>query len=162
MLIAVSYVVVVLKRSPETPESISAFVYSLRGGRRWVWSAWLVAVSVLLMPQLLELLPDGTEFFGFLTVVCLMGAAITPMVRKETRRLHTTLAVIAGVLSQVCVLIICPWWLLVWLVMAILIAGAFAGFNDADGEVTPLFEGTGVLISETLCTISVYGALFFH
>lgn len=140
------------------PESVSGLVYNLSERMRWAWSGWLVAVALTLMVPLMSAL-DDVAWLGWLMVVCLIGAAVTPVFNRDTRTMHHVCGIAAGVLSQVCVACICPWWLLVWLIWFPLLAGALAAFNDA--EETPYFmDGYGVLVAECVCAVSLYGALF--
>jgi hypothetical protein len=53
----------------------------------------------------------------------------------------------AGVLSQVCVACLCPWWLLILALWLPLLAGAMAALNDAE-EMPCLMNGHSVLVAE--------------
>lgn len=146
----------------DIPSSISALVHDLPKENQWMWSAWLATISILILPSLLEAVPEEVEFLGFLTEVCLLGTSVTPLVEKETRLGHYIFAISAGILSQACVAFICPSWLLVWLIMAMLLTATFAGFNSLDEKTPSLLEGKGVFIAEVLCALSLYGCLLFH
>ena len=138
------------------PESVSGLVYNLSERMRWLWSGWLVVVALTLMVPLMTAL-DDVAWLGWLTVVCLLGAAVTPVINRDTRTMHNICGVAAGLLSQVCVACLCPWWLTVWLIWIPLMAGAMAAFNDAE---RPVFcDGKGVLVAECVCVVSLYGAL---
>ena len=139
------------------PDSISGLVYNLPSRRRWLWSGWLVAVALTLMVPLMSALGDFA-WLGWLTAVCLIGAAVTPVIHKDTRRLHNICGVAAGVLSQICVMVLCPWWLLCWFIYVPLIAGSMAAFNDSE-EMPVVCNGKGVLVSECICAVSLYGSL---
>lgn len=139
------------------PDSISGMVYSLPVRRRWLWSVWLVAVALTLMVPLMSALGD-VAWLGWMTVVCLIGAAVTPVIHKDTHRLHNICGVAAGVLSQICVMILCPWWLLCWFIYVPLIADSMAAFNDSE-EMPVVCDGKGVLVSECICAVSLYGSL---
>lgn len=139
------------------PDSISGMVYNLPERKRWVWSLWLVAVALTLMVPLMSALGD-VAWLGWLTVVCLIGAGVTPVINQETWTMHNVCGVAAGVLSQVCVACLCPWWLAVWLLWIPLIAGTMDALNDAE-EPPAVCDGKGVLVAEVLCAISLYGSL---
>lgn len=139
------------------PESVSGLVYNLSERMRWAWSGWLIAVALTLMVPLMNTLYD-VAWLGWLTVVCLIGAGVTPIVNQETRTVHNLCGVAAGVLSQVCVACLCPWWLLIWAVWLPLLAGAMAALNDAE-EMPCLMNGHSVLVAELTCAISLYGCL---
>lgn len=149
---------IVLMSRGGIPESISGLAYNLSESMRWWWSAWLIAVAASVMVPLMTAL-DDVAWLGWLTAVCLIGAAVTPVFNSDTRTIHHVCGIAAGVLSQVCVACLCPWWLLVWLIWLPLLAGAVAAFNDT--EETPYFmDGYGVLMAECTCAVSLYGALF--
>ena len=135
------------------PESISSMVYSLKKGHQWLWSVWLFIISILLMPRLLEL----TQWVGWITIACLIGVAVTPIIREETRNIHNWLGIAAGIMSQVCVAWICPWWLFLWILMVCAIALDFAdGGYDKEHEV---LRGKGVFIAEIICMVTLYAAI---
>lgn len=135
------------------PDSISAMVYELPKKWQWTWTVWLCLVAMLLMPDLAE----RCGWIGWLTVVCLCGAAVTPIIQQETRRWHNVMGVMAGWLSQLCVWFVCPWWLLVWTVMLALMMGTLGAYNDTDEPAVA--DGKGLLVAEVICAVSVFGAL---
>ena len=139
------------------PESVSGLVYNLSERMRWAWSGWLLAVALTLMVPLMGKLGD-VGWLGWLTVVCLIGAGVTPIVNSEARTMHNLCGVAAGVLSQVCVACLCPWWLLIWAIWLPLLAGAMAALNDAE-EMPCLMAGHSVFVAECTCAISLYGCL---
>ena len=139
------------------PDSISGMVYNLPLRRRWAWSGWLVAVALTLMVPLMSALGD-VAWLGWLTVVCLIGAAVTPVFRQDTRTMHNICGVAAGLLSQVCVACLCPWWLTVWLIWIPLVAGTMGALNDAE-EMPRVLGGYGVIVAEVMCAVSLYGCL---
>ena len=155
LLVAV-YVAATIWRMKALPESISAMVYELPRKWQWVWSAWLVAVAFTLMPVLLEKLPDGVEFLGFLTTIGLVGAAVTPLVQTETRKWHYILAIGAGVLSQVCVAVLSPWWLLLWFSMIGVLCVMLEWPNS---KVAKVLQGNGVFIAESVCYATLIGSV---
>jgi hypothetical protein len=150
---------VVLMSRRELPESVSGMVFGLPVHKRWLWSAWLVAVAMAVMVPLMTALDDAA-WLGWLTVVGLVGAAVTPICNGDTQRLHDVFGVSAGVLSQFCVACLCPWWLLVWLLWLPLLAGAMAALNDAK-ESPRLLGGHGVLAAELTCAVTMYGSLMY-
>jgi len=155
--LALAVVGVVLMSRRELPESISGMVFGLPVHKRWLWSAWLVAVAMTVMVPLMDALGDAA-WLGWLTVVGLAGAAVTPIINSDTLRLHDVFGVSAGVLSQFCVACLCPWWLLTWLLWLPLLAGAMAAMNDAK-DPPCLLGGHGVLAAELTCAVTLFAAL---
>ena len=131
------------------PESISSLVYALPRKWQWAWGCWLVLTAFSLAVPLIEALPELWQFLGFLTVCCLIGAAVTPIVQVETRGWHNALGVAAGVLSQLCVFVLCPWaGFLVWMLTAVVLV-----FGKAE------WWKYRVFVAEVVSVLAVYASL---
>ena len=147
-----------MERTPlaqSLPDSISAMVYLLpgRGGWRWLWSIWFIAVDVLTFAPVIEILDShGLGILGFLPMAMLGFVAVWPLFDTEHSRWHYALAIAAGITSQIYVWLISPWWLLSWLLM---LAAWIWTTKDA---ARTAFDGKGVLIAESICAVSVWGA----
>ena len=140
IIMAVLYVgaAIIIKR--EIPVSISSLVYILPEGRwRWLWTIWIWITGLLLIVPLIDALPDEWKFLGFFTIASLMFCGAIPLFIEEYNTWHNILGVAAGILSQVCVAIINPWHLTLW----ILILSAL------------LMKSKTVFISEVICFISL-------
>lgn len=140
IIMAVLYVgaAIIIKR--EIPVSISSLVYILPEGRwRWLWTIWIWITGLLLIVPLIDALPDEWKFLGFFTIASLMFCGAIPLFIEEYNTWHNILGVAAGILSQVCVVIINPWYLTLW----ILILSAL------------LMKSKTVFISEVICFISL-------
>lgn len=142
--LAVLFVGATIMRTKKIPESISAMVYSLPKSSRWIWIVWMWAVSLTLAPSLIE----KCGLVGFLTIGCLIFCGAMPLVKDEPNKMHNVFGIAAGILSQVCVAIINPWWLLLWIVLLPFIFGAMASFDDTEEPVVA--DGKGVMISECI------------
>lgn len=165
LLLAAAYVAAVIIKDRALPDSISALVYALPKGRcRWLWSLWLALVTLLMAPALtaamaaqwwMSLLVDAT-------IICLAMTAALPLLPGYHNRLHNALGIASGVLSQVCVAVVCPWWLLLWLLYALLLlVMAFPDVRWCNKIVTAL-DGKGILVAEIICSITAYGTLLTH
>ena len=138
----------------ELPGSISALVYTLSRPWQWVWIVWMWAVAFTACIPLIEVMPsDLGKGLAFLTLVCLMFVGGMPVTEKENSRAHNLFGVSAGVVSQVCVLLLCPQWLWAWLayVVCVLFVAFFPGNR--------LLSGKGVLMAEVICYITVIGSV---
>jgi len=155
LALAVGGIAVMLRGG--VPDSVSGLVYNLSDAKQWWWSVWLAAVAITVMVPMMTAL-DGFAWIGWLTSVCLIGAAVTPVIRSDTRRMHNICGIAAGILSQLCVVVLCPWWLLAWMVFVPLMAGSMAAFNDSE-DLPVVCAGKGVLVAECICAVSLYGAL---
>lgn len=131
--------------------------------RPWMWSVWLLAVVVSLLPVLVSALPDAWRCVGFLSVCCFVGVAVVPlvpMVEESRERVHMILAMSGGVLTQVCVWVISPLWLLSWFVlevfMSLLVLCNESRWSQWCAE---RLRGNGVLVLELVATATLYAAL---
>lgn len=156
VLLAVLFTGIAIRKGRGLPESVSAMVYTLPvGGYRWLWTVWLWLVAMCLAPKLMETLPEELGFVGFMMLVCLIFVGAMPLFDKENGKWHNILGISAGILSQLCVLIICPWWLLSWLLMAVIVTDAWF----VHPRIPRWYDNKGVFIAEAICTISLYGSL---
>lgn len=161
MLTAVVPLVVASVRKRQVPVSISAMVYLLpKGGWQWMWTLWLWAVAFTLAPPLIEAMPDGWRFIAALMLATLAFTAAMPLSGQENKERHYRFAIASGILSQFCVLVLNPWWLLPWLPMLALVMLVSAADNDEDG-IQKVSNGKGVFIAEVTCVLSLYAALLF-
>ena len=153
------YVGAAIWKERKLPESISAMVYVLPKTGQWLWTIWIWAITLLLAPTLFETI---TEDFGalahcFATSMMFIGAM--PLVKNETNKAHNALGISAGIFSQICVLIINPWWLMTWLVLLII------PFCDRKWYIPGLpmwMIYSRIFIIETVCSTALYGALYIH
>jgi len=151
------YVGAAIWRFRALPDSISAMVYALpEGGWRWLWSAWLAMVDILTFAPVVEILDGrGLGILGFLPMAMLMFVAAWPIFDREHYRWHNIFGTAAAVVSQVDVWLICPYWLLLWLLM---VAAVFMKGLRHTGT---YFGGKGVLFAECMCyAVLILAALF--
>lgn len=141
-------------------DSISAMVYELSRGWQWLWIVWMWAVSLLTCIPLIEVLPDDVKVLGFATLACLMLCGAMPISDKAvSRRAHNVFGILGGILSQVCVAILTPCWLLAW--AAFVAVYVYDVLTSRNWRVYPSrwYDGKGVLLAEMICTVTVSGLL---
>ena len=138
------------------PDSVSAMVYSLPHGWRYLWTAWLWAVSMLLVPSLMESLGSYWQFLGFLWCASMAFCGALPLIKGQANTIHNALGIAAGVLSQACVLVLCPWWLATWVILLVFV------LSDKFRDLTSMWYGKSCLVSESICYISLVGAILTH
>ena len=154
-LLAVSVVCTAAGWMHDIPESVSSLVYLLGKSTKWLWTAWLWAVSFTLCPSLVGAMPDMFECVGFLTILCVAMCGATPLFVKERNRIHGIFGVSACLLSQVCVALICPWSLILWLAfLYMLVDDVFIARSSRwyDGKIT--------FVAESVCALGTYVSLF--
>ena len=155
ILLVVSYVGTAILKDKALPDSISALVYILPEGRwRWLWSAWLALVTVFLTPAFVSATATA---YGLLaagaTIVCLAMVAAIPLMPGYHNKWHNGIGIAAGVLSQVCVALISPWWLMAWLLWVAVCV------RIATSKEKTVFDGKGMFIAEAVCWLSLTGCL---
>ena len=157
ILLVVLYVGTAIWNSKELPDSVSAMVYDLPRSGQWVWTVWMWAVSLLMCIPLIEVLPENLELLGFLTLWCLVMCGAMPISdNRVSRRAHNVFGILSGVLSQVCVAIVSPWWLLLWSLLAV----AWIWTTKDYGR--KALDGKGVFLAEAICLLTVAGAVLTH
>ena len=156
ILLVALYVGVTIWRKKELPPSISEMVFDLPTMWQWVWTAWLAIVDIFAAPALFEAMPENWQFVGFFFIGCLLFVAAMPLVRKSRNKAHEILAIAAGIFSQLCVGIICPWFFLMWVVFAII------PFFDKKWYMPGLpmwMIRSRLFLVEAVCAITLYGSV---
>ena len=152
ILVAVLFIGLMTLTRRELPESISDMVYWLPDRKQWIWSAWLCVVGALLFAPLTE----RCGWVGWLTEACLLGSALTPLVNVDTRKWHKWLGIATGVLSQVCVAMLCPDWLFAWAAFLFIMGSVYV---QPEGGMAKTVEHKGVFVTEVICMLSLFGSL---
>lgn len=156
ILLVALYVGVTIWRKKELPPSISEMVFDLPTMWQWVWTAWLAIVDIFAAPALFEAMPENWQFVGFFFIGSLLFVAAMPLVRKSRNKAHERLAIAAGVFSQLCVGILCPWFFLMWIVFAII------PFFDKKWYMPGLpmwMIRSRLFLVEAVCAITLYGSV---
>lgn len=157
ILLVVLYVGATIWKRRGLPESISAMVFDLPKGWQWVWGVWLWAVAFLTSIPAIEVL-DKKGFGGiaFCMLVALVFTGAIPLYDKNAQRAHYIFAISAGIISQICVLIVNPWWLLLWLLIIII---PFVDRMWWHPSVPVWMWKKGTFVAEGICYITLTGAL---
>ena len=155
ILLSFGFIIYAVIRKGVLPDSISAIVFDLK--HPWAWSIWLWAVTITLAPSLLEAMPENWQALAFLTLAFLLFTGVLPLIDKEHIRWHYILGFLAGLFSQACVWKICPWFLLLWIIMVLYVIVGIVSMNDKveDGQ----FDGKGVIIAELIAMVAVFGSV---
>ena len=157
ILLVALYVGAAIWRNRELPESISAMVQDLSKPWRWVWSVWLATITVLISPALTAAMPH--EWYGIAGHICIVLLAMTaaiPLLPGEHNKAHYICGISAGIMSQVCVILICPYWLLTWTLFLVL------PYCDRRWYVPGLpmwLIRSKVFIVEAFCSVTQIGSL---
>lgn len=105
------------------PSSMKEIAYILpEGGWRWLQSVWMAATLYTLTPKLFLVIPDRWEVCAHCFATAMTMLCILPLLKHEGNKSHQVLDVVSSVFGQICVLIINPLWLALWLVVPVLMA----------------------------------------
>lgn len=149
IVLAASFIVAASILKKQIPESISSLEFVYPHG---VWTIWLWLVTILITPSLLDAMPENWKFLGFLTIGCLMFVGAMPLIPTEHNTAHNILGVTAGILSQLCVLLINPQWLWIWSVWVVTFIIMTMNKSLSDWK-------WSVLLSEAICYASLIGSI---
>lgn len=136
----------------ELPRSVSAMAYRLPMRRRWKWILWMWLCIYTLTPALFEAVPDRLEAIPHAFATCMLLITLMPLAFRGMTNGHRALIVAAGVFSQACVAVLCPWLLLLWPAAFM----AFFMWDVGTGDIPRVFWGRGVLIAEVLCYLALF------
>lgn len=154
IVLVVLYVGITIYHTKSIPESISAMVFDLKKPWQWVWSAWLASVTVMISPALTAAMPDvWYGIAGHIFIVLLAMTAAMPLLPGYHNKAHYICGIAAGIMSQICVALICPWWLLVWCIFpaVVMLKGVY--------YTSTYFDGKGVFLAEMVCAVTACGSL---
>lgn len=149
IVLAVLFIGTAIALKKQVPESISSLEYVYPHG---LWTIWLWCVTILITPSLMDAIQEDWKFLGFLTVVCLMFVGAMPLIPTESNKVHNILGVTAGILSQLCVLIINPQWLWLWAVWAVVFVIKTLDKSLSEWK-------WSVFLAETVCFTSLIGSI---
>lgn len=143
--LALLYTGVTICLNRKLPNSISHMVFSLKRPYQFVWTLFIWSMAFGICPSLLEVM-DGSpfQFLGFLTIASLAFVGAMPLIKHDPNTAHNILAIAAGIGSQLCVLIISPWWLLLWLLFLPILLFPMR-----------CLEGKGIFVLELFCYITL-------
>lgn len=141
-----------LCRHGELPRSVSAMAYRLPRRQRYLWTLWMWVCVYMLTPALFEAVPDRLEAVPHAFATCMTFITLMPLALRDMTNGHRALIVAAGVFSQACVGVLCPWILLLWPAAFM----AFFMWDVAEGDIPRIFWGRGVLVAEVLCYATLW------
>lgn len=151
IIILLVYTVALIIKGGGVPASLSASVFSLPQGKRWIWTVVLAAVCFLCVSTYIEKTAENTQFLAFIAIAALAFVGGAPLV-KDTKdiayKVHSVAAVVCALYSQLVLVFNQPWLLLCWFPWAV------AEFIETD-----IFEKrwiTQVFWAEMVCFVSTF------
>lgn len=112
IIIAMTGVGYAIYRTKEIPESVSSIAYIMP---HWAFSVWIALTGLSTLPFILEALPSGWQWVGFLCVVGLLIVASSSYYKTEKKTLHWIGGILCAVCALIVVAIVRPWLLLLWI-----------------------------------------------
>ena len=126
IIILLGYTIALCIKGGGVPSSLSASVFDLPKGQRWIWTVMLYAVCFcVLVPfglpygvSFLDKVSENTQFLAFIAIAALAFVGAAPLVADKTDlayNVHCVAAVVCAVCSQLVLVFNQPWLLLCWL-----------------------------------------------
>ena len=91
-------------------DSVSEIAYIIP---HWAFSSWTAIVGILLMPDIMEHLPENWQWIGFFCIVGLCCVAASSYYKTEAKALHYIGGWLCGICATIVVAMTC-WNLLLW------------------------------------------------
>lgn len=113
--VMLAYTIYIIIKGRCIPQSISATVYTLDDGNKWLFTFIMFAVSFLIAPQLFQVTSSTYPILAWLTVLGLLGVGVDPLVSGERNVVHYVSAVVCGVASQAITFVLMPKALILWM-----------------------------------------------
>lgn len=112
-----AYVLCMVAVARQIPASLSQSVFYLPSAGRWLWTAIIGAVAMLIMPVLIDIVDENTRFLAFFACGGLALTAVTPLIKGNkdiSYKVHMAGAIAAVAFSQICIGINMPALLFCW------------------------------------------------
>ena len=125
IIILLGYTIALCIKGGGVPSSLSASVFDLPKGTRWIWTVVLHAVCILVLfpfglpygVSFLDKVSENTQFLAFIAIAALAFVGAAPLVADKTDlayKVHCVAAVVCAVCSQLVLVFNQPWLLLCW------------------------------------------------
>ena len=122
--ILLGYTIALCWKGDGVPSSLSASVFDLPKGQRWIWTVTLYAVCFcVLVPfgsggvSFLDKVSENTQFLAFIAIAALAFVGAAPLVADKTDlayKVHCVAAVVCAVCSQLVLVFNQPLLLFCW------------------------------------------------
>ena len=124
IIILFGYTIALCIKGGGVPSSLSASVFDLPKGQRWIWTVVLYAVCFcVLVPfgsggvSFLDKVSENTQFLAFIAIAALAFVGAAPLVADKTElayKVHCVAAVVCAVCSQFVLVFNQPCLLFCW------------------------------------------------
>lgn len=142
-------------RDGRLPDTVSDMAYRhATRSHRWHYTLWLWAATFTLTPGLFELMPEEWEGLAHAYATSVVMCGLLPLMLRSRNLSFTLFGLSAGVFSQCCVCVLCPWWMLVWTHL-----GALVAFADRRDTIPHWFVGKGIMVIEFVSWFTLASAI---
>lgn len=142
-------------RDRRLPDTVSDMAYKHNGTvMRLRYTVWLWAATFTLTPALFQFVPEEWDGLAHAYATSIVLCGLMPLLNKDRNLFFVIFGLAAGVFSQCCVVVLCPWWLLVWTHL-----GAMVAFADRHDAFPSHFVGKGVLVIEFVSWFTIASAI---
>lgn len=117
IIILLAYIVCLCYRGGGVPSSLSATVFDLPVGWKWLWTIVIYAVCFLCVPHYVEVTGENTQFLAFIAIAALAFVGAAPLVKEKadlSYKVHCGAAVVCAVCSQLVLVFNEPLLLMCW------------------------------------------------
>lgn len=116
LLLTVTYVANAIYVSGGVPVSVSAHVYESDMSQRWYYTAWMWVLSLTFAPALFLLTPYELDWAPHVLVTSLLLTSVLPLIERDGHGWHRVSTILSAATCSLCVYIVYPVWLLLWVV----------------------------------------------
>lgn len=116
LLLTVAYVANAVYLSQGVPVSVSAHVYESDMSQRWYYTAWMWLLSLTFAPALFLLTPYELDWAPHVLVTSLLLTSVLPLIERDGHEWHRAATILSAATCSLCVYIVYPVWLLLWVV----------------------------------------------
>lgn len=110
-IIAMAVLAYAIHRKGSMLDSVSEVAYIIPS---WMFTVWIAIVGIFLAPCLIDSLPLGLKWVGFLAIVGLFAVAASPYYKTDSKTLHYSGGIICFIFSTITTAIVSPLLLLLW------------------------------------------------
>lgn len=110
-VVSVLFAVIAAREAKELPDSVSSFSYIV--GTK-PFTAWAVLTAICLLYPTINAVGERFSWIAFLQSAGLLMVAASPLYKSENKVLHYVGGYLFGIMTQVVVAMINPWWLFAW------------------------------------------------
>lgn len=112
-----AYTITLCVINRQIPKSLSASVFFLPKTEQWLWTAVIVAVTLLTAPTIIEKSSTNTQFLAFIACASLLFVGGAPLIKDKrdmAYKVHMAGAATCAISSQILLIFNQPWLILCW------------------------------------------------